>query len=118
MTVGAEAAAIDPAGQIDRHAAVKFDDISPCLSFDGQPRYAISIEQKDCWVVTITITDSANPLTSEMHIREFGSLIKALDFLARAVRNSEVHSIADRRGKPATARPCNASVTPLDELRG
>jgi hypothetical protein len=56
---------------------------SPRLSFDGEPRYAIAIEHKDCWVVTITITDSANPLTSEMHIREFGSLIKALDFLAR-----------------------------------
>jgi hypothetical protein len=88
MTVGAEAAAIDPAVQIEQHAAAKFDDVSPRLSFDGQPRYAISIEQTECWVVTITITDSANPLTSEMHIREFSSLIKALDFLARADRGS------------------------------
>jgi hypothetical protein len=44
MMVGAEAAAIDPAVQIDRHAAVNFDDVSPRLSFDGQPRYAISID--------------------------------------------------------------------------
>jgi hypothetical protein len=97
MMAGAEAAAIDPAIQINQHAAVKFDDVSPCLSFDGEPRYAIAIEQKDCWVVIITITDSANPLTSEMHIREFGSLSKALDFLARAVRSSSGHSSADRR---------------------
>ena len=86
MANGAEATAHDPFAQIDRRAAVALDDVSPRLLFEGQPRYAISIEQKERWVVTITITDSANPLTSEFHIREFGSLNESLNFLTRLSR--------------------------------